>query len=93
VKFKEIFEARYYKGGDAKVPFEEPLRSWAVEMWQAIQDDWYNAEPDWDWDDFVEFGLGNPTNTIDDLWGNAPEGAGDAYEWAVRQVELEAHED
>lgn len=96
MKLQEIFEARYYKGGDTNVPFEEPLRSWAVDMWQAIQDDWYNADGDWEW--FEEHGLGNPTNTIDNLWRNVPDGvdedqAYDAYEWAVDQVAREARGD
>jgi hypothetical protein len=66
-------------------------------MLQALQDDWYNAEGDWEW--FEEFGLEYPTNTIEDLWKGADHDEDgptypyeSAYEWALEQVRLEANE-
>lgn len=95
MKLQEIFEAKYYRSGDDKVPFEEPIRSWAIKMWQALQNDWYNSDGDWEW--FVEFGLENPTNTIEKLWNEVPDDLFDqyesAFEWALHQVKLEAHDD
>ena len=99
MKLKQITEARYYRGGDENVPFEGEVRTWAIKMWQALQDDWYNAEGDWEW--FEEFGLENPTNTIEELWGEAEHDEDgfpiysyeSAYDWALEQVRLEAEQE
>ena len=83
MKLNTVLEAKYHNQPDAK-----HLANWKREMISSIEDDWYNGYDSWE--DFEEHGLGNPTNSIEELWGKVPEEFeewyNNAYDEAVAEV-------
>ena len=79
MKLNTILEARYHNQPD-----EKHLKMWKNKMITAIEDDWYNGYDSWE--DFVENGLGNPSNSIEDLWEEVPEQFRDWYEAAYEDA-------